>query len=87
LKEVKNISENDFNILNDETILNDIKKVVAKENKIDLLLFNHFLAIVSLKIKVDSKISEFEKVFYIYEKMASYDDMIKKILLRNGKTL
>lgn len=87
LEEIKNILENDFNILNDDMVLQEIKNLIIKENKVNLLLFNQILAIVSLKVKADSKFSEFEKVFYLYEKMANCDDTVKKILMRNGNTL
>lgn len=87
LNEVRENLETIFNILNDEFTLLEIKKLLSIDNRINLLLFNQFLSIVSLKIKADSKISEFEKAFYIYEKIASYEDIIKKILIKNGKTL
>lgn len=87
LNEIRNNLDKNFYFLSDEIILSEIKKSIAKENKINLVLFNQLVAIVSLKIKSDSSISDFEKVFYIYEKIASYEETITKILIKNGKTL
>ncbi len=87
LEEVKQILHGENNIFTNKSILQEIKEVITIEKKLNLIMFNRFLAVVSLKVKADSKFSQIEKVFYIYKKIASYEDSIKKILMRNGNTL
>jgi len=85
--ELKFYLENDNMLLNDETVLNEIKNSLTKEIKIDIILFTELLGVTSAKIKYESKISNFEKVFYIFQKISYSDSAINKIFLKRGNTL
>lgn len=87
INDLKYFFENDYKLFNDEIILKEIKNSLLKQSKINILLFTEFLGIVSIKVKFESKISEIEKAFYIFEKIRDSDNIIKKILIRNGNTL
>lgn len=74
-------------ISNDKFYLENVKAIISKKNNINLIFFNLILAILSLKIKSYCKISNFEKIFYIYDKISKREDSIKKIFVKIGYTL